>query len=357
MKFDVAGCISQLLYEHDAVIIPDFGALVSAYKPASIDYVQGVIHPPSKQLSFNDQMAANDGLLYTALQQTYQLSLSEAQQAVDDFVRDARQKLEEREIIIFPRVGRVYHDFESNLQFLQDTTNFNRDVFGLPRLQFYPILRSRDGEEAGSRPTAPAVAATKPSLLERRWIPMLIPILFALAIGIVGLSIFMTQQRGQMIDEVQRLPAEYPMPVNKNPKTADLQSEEVGKGKETTRNSIMPGFDEEAETTAEDSPAKLEEVAVEVPLDTEEPSLAPNQHECVIIIGQFQEKAGVSRRVNEIYEIGFNAYTAVNDRNGLTMVGVRFIYEDPKDVTKALRYLRRRFESAAWVLRPASFKG
>jgi hypothetical protein len=198
---------------------------------------------------------------------------------------------------------------------------------------------------------------SKPSLLEGRLIPLIIPILFAIAITIVGVSIYLSQQRSKMIDDIQRLPTE--LRLNENPESARNRDGLSRKDDNTARNgfdldALSGGSEPEAET---DLPERKSEAVREVPVDTEEPTLGPNQHECVIIIGQFREKNGVSKRVSEIYEIGFNAYTAPNPKNGLTMVGVQFIYEDPQDVNKALRYLRRRFESSAWILKPRSFKG
>ena len=55
--------IQELLYEHNSVIIPSFGGFTAGYKPASIDHVQGVIFPPSKDLKFNRYLTINDGIL------------------------------------------------------------------------------------------------------------------------------------------------------------------------------------------------------------------------------------------------------------------------------------------------------
>ena len=51
-------------------------------------------------------------------------------------------------MVNIPGVGRLYKDFESNIQFIPDSTNFNKDSFGLPTIKFYPILRDKVSAES-----------------------------------------------------------------------------------------------------------------------------------------------------------------------------------------------------------------
>ena len=55
--------ISDLLFLHDCVIIPDFGGFICNYKSAYIDDESGLICPPSKDILFNRNLTHNDGLL------------------------------------------------------------------------------------------------------------------------------------------------------------------------------------------------------------------------------------------------------------------------------------------------------
>ena len=59
-------------------------------------------------------------------------------------MKGVKAAIERREIVVFPKVGRLYKDYEQNLQFLADNTNFNVDSFGLPDVQFYPITQSSE---------------------------------------------------------------------------------------------------------------------------------------------------------------------------------------------------------------------
>ena len=54
--------IADLLYRYECVIIPGFGAFLTRYQSAHIDEISNTFHPPSKIVSFNKQLQANDGL-------------------------------------------------------------------------------------------------------------------------------------------------------------------------------------------------------------------------------------------------------------------------------------------------------
>ena len=55
--------ISELLFLHDCVIIPNFGGFVSNKQSAKLNRVNGVLSPPTKQILFNKNLTTNDGLL------------------------------------------------------------------------------------------------------------------------------------------------------------------------------------------------------------------------------------------------------------------------------------------------------
>lgn len=346
MKIDVASCISSILYQQDTVVVPGLGSFSSAYKPATVDYVQGIIFPPSRQLAFSPECAAGDDSLIKALLQKYALSTEEAAITLRDFARQTKEALDNKEVVMLPKIGRLYKGHET-IQFIQDTTNYYLKGYGLPSAHFFPIIRQEEKPTPLPLPlNSTPEQILKPVPLRGRLLPLFIPILFAAALTVVGFSLFISQKNKEVILGIQRLPAE--LHLNKKPETV-LQEEttaRVDKPEQRSLASMIPMVQEKGGSV---------EGEYGSPVDTEGPTLAPNQHECVIIIGQFSKKEGVSKRVNEIYEIGFNAYTAVNPKNNLTMVGVQFIYEDPDDVHKALTYLRRRFESSAWVLKPQSF--
>ncbi len=353
MNIDVASGISDLLYTYESVIIPGLGAIVSTYKPATIDHVQGLIHPPSKQLSFNEHMVTNDGVLYLQLMTVYHITEDQAKKAVRNFVQEVMEKLREREIVVLPKVGRLYQDYEHNMQFLQDSTNFNREVYGLPTVHFYPILKAKENSE--SKTLAITSSISRPTTRRKgrfnKVLATALPITFVLIIGSVG-YFYIHQQRTSngLIEEIQRIPAE--LRLNEKPESevtpfiddiyidASIVEKESPKKKQTVERNVDRLLEKENGNM------------LDAPTDRREETLGPNQKMCVIIIGQFKNKNGVDRRIKEIYKIGFEPYHSINPNNGLHMVGVQFVYEQEKDINTTLKYLRLRFETSAWILKP-----
>jgi len=47
---DISSYISELLFEHDCVIIPNFGGFICNYKPADIHPIQNTVSPPAKAI-------------------------------------------------------------------------------------------------------------------------------------------------------------------------------------------------------------------------------------------------------------------------------------------------------------------
>ena len=63
MKKTIDTYISELLFLHDCVIIPEFGGFVGNNKSAVLNKNTNTIYPPSKDILFNKNLRKNDGLL------------------------------------------------------------------------------------------------------------------------------------------------------------------------------------------------------------------------------------------------------------------------------------------------------
>ena len=110
MSIDISKSIAGLLYIRDSVIIPNLGGIIAAYHPAYIDHVQGQIMPPSKKLSFNENLVINDGVLVGYIQNDNGITASEAENEIAGFVSRLKEKLDQKEIVFFPEIGRLYKD-------------------------------------------------------------------------------------------------------------------------------------------------------------------------------------------------------------------------------------------------------
>ena len=94
---DITDFIRELLFDHDCVIIPDFGGFIGNYTPARIDKSNNTFFPPVKQISFNRNLNHNDGLLVGRISESAKMNYADARNLVEEFVKDIRTRLSKGE--------------------------------------------------------------------------------------------------------------------------------------------------------------------------------------------------------------------------------------------------------------------
>ncbi|OFY86284.1 MAG: hypothetical protein A3F72_10785 [Bacteroidetes bacterium RIFCSPLOWO2_12_FULL_35_15] len=138
--------ISNLLYDHDCVIVPELGGFVANYTCAKIHSSQHSFIPPSKNIVFNKNLKNNDGLLANQISSAESINYSSALQHISAFVNDSNLLLKKGGKVKIADVGTLFLDVEKNVQFEADTTNFLIDAFGLSQFQSPAIKRDNIGK-------------------------------------------------------------------------------------------------------------------------------------------------------------------------------------------------------------------
>lgn len=134
--------IGSLLFEHDCVIVPDFGGFVANYKSASVNPVQHSFTSPSKELIFNRNLKTNDGLLANHVAINEGLDYNRSMNAIRDCVNRYNKELFAGKRLVLTGLGVLYLDQESNIQFEPDgSVNYLTDSFGFSALLSLPIKR------------------------------------------------------------------------------------------------------------------------------------------------------------------------------------------------------------------------
>ncbi len=132
--------IHDLLYEHDCVIMPGFGAFLTHYRPARLDVQRRLVHPPSKDLSFNRKLVRHDGLLVDQVVRQEGLAFNAAKLRVERELEQWRKQLLHHDRLEVVRVGTFFHDAEHNLQFEPDRrVNFLKEAYGLKSVEAVPV--------------------------------------------------------------------------------------------------------------------------------------------------------------------------------------------------------------------------
>ncbi len=143
----IARHIGDLLYDYECVVIPGLGGFITNDKPASINPVNHQFKPPFKQVFFNAQLQANDGLLVNYIAKENNLIYKEAKTQLDSFVLNCHNALKEGKRINFHRIGYLYFNNNEQIVFQQDTTiNYNAETFGLSSF-VSPAVRRLTQEE------------------------------------------------------------------------------------------------------------------------------------------------------------------------------------------------------------------
>lgn len=133
--------ISELLYEHDCVIVPEFGGFIANYAPAKIHPTQHTFIPPSKNISFNKHLKSNDGLLANHIATSEKTTYPEALKYINTFSVTTKAQLKQGQKVRIEEVGSLFLDTEKNIQFEPETTNYLLDAFGLTQFQSPAIKR------------------------------------------------------------------------------------------------------------------------------------------------------------------------------------------------------------------------
>ncbi len=87
--------IEILLMKHDCVILPGFGGFVAHHVSAHLDDTDGVMIPPKTIVGFNPRLTFNDSLLVQSYAETYDYSLPEALNIVEEEISMLRNMIQE----------------------------------------------------------------------------------------------------------------------------------------------------------------------------------------------------------------------------------------------------------------------
>ena len=228
--------IEDLLFKHQCVIIPEFGAFVSNRKAAELAADKS-FSPPQKELTFNARLTYNDGLLAKHISEVERSSYEEAQGYIKSVVTTWKQDLSLGKEIRLANIGKFTKGTDNNVIFTSlSKENYLTDSFGMSNVAAKEINKSETGVEIAN-PIYGNDQNNKPGLVENPSVTpeeaaagkpkpkMPLPIKYA-AVAIVGLSAigfaiysFLNNQENPTVVEVQADPA----------KVEELVNEEVAK--------------------------------------------------------------------------------------------------------------------------------
>lgn len=124
--------ISQLLYRHQCVTVPGFGAFLTEIQSAHLQSNTYTFYPPKKLISFNSHLKNNDGLLANHIAQSEKTSYEKAVSEIENEVADWKNRLLGNEKIVLKNIGDFSLNSERNIVFSpSENINYLADAFGL----------------------------------------------------------------------------------------------------------------------------------------------------------------------------------------------------------------------------------
>ena len=350
--------IAALLYDHDCVIITDFGGFVASFQPAQLNDLQHTFYPPSKRIAFNASLKNNDGLLANHISSSEKITYADACRIIIKYREECLQTLSSGKKLNIDKIGLLFYDGERNIQFIPDPyQNFLKDSFGLSLIHSSAVI----AEEAILPVKDPEFSRIKTNTKFNWRIVELIPAA-AMVVLMFTFPLITKNLDSQLSNlnpfseknkiEVASIPdkvaeKEKPDPVADFFKPA-VKNEMAVTKVDTSENNLPVSVDTvpKLKQSIISTPPPMEKVVVPVSTELNETS----SFQYYIITGCFRVEENATRLEADLKSQGFTAEILGKNDAGLTMVSISS-YGDLSEAKDALETIKKTLNSGAWILR------
>lgn len=178
--------ISELLQDHEYVILPGVGAFFSHYRPSVVDEEKGIVHPPSRGITFSPELRNNDGLLLNHLAHREGLTAPVAHGLLENLKDELHYRLDHGETIVLENLGTLSR-MEGSFRFVAGSgSEFLPDAFGMKSIQLKKVEGTTDKQDnsaKGSSTSSNMTPVRKSSGRKKH-------LLWLLIIPVAGLAVF-----------------------------------------------------------------------------------------------------------------------------------------------------------------------
>ncbi len=333
---DLSIYLKELLFQHDCVILPEFGGFVANYRSAGIEKNKSSFSPPSKAISFNKNLTQNDGLLISYVSAQKGIGYVDAKRIVTDFVNEVKKKLDKGKKVTLDAIGTFFYDKQKNLQFEPDpATNFLLDSFGLSYFNFSPLeeydVSKRIQKKFREKPSVRAevrkrnlrrIAIAVPILVALVLIPLKTDI-FKFKFDISSLNPFKTGKKVEVLDE----------------STVDQKINDAA--------TILPEKEFAGKSTEEPGPVVINE-----PEESKEEALLAKEpsDQYYLIAGSFKIRDNALRLKDQLTNQGYHS-SIFESKDKFYRVSM-LVFSDKKEALKAFYAVRKEEDrSDVWLLK------
>lgn len=141
-SMNIESYISQLLYRHQCVTVPGFGAFLTELQSSKWNENNNTFSPPKKIVFFNSFLQNNDGLLANFISVKEKITYEEGVICIQQSVNNWKNQLRENKSLVLSEIGVISVNNEGNLIFEPQTQiNYNTYSFGLNTIVSQSITR------------------------------------------------------------------------------------------------------------------------------------------------------------------------------------------------------------------------
>lgn len=366
--------ITDLLFRHDCVIVPELGAFISRSLPAEIAPSTHMFRPARKQVAFNASLQQSDGLLYNYVARINACSFESARRMVDQALAQWKKDLAEGKKIRLEHIGQLYRSENGALQFVPALeSNFLLSSYGMG-IFHVPAVESVQAKAAPA--VTSAVASTNqatqapsiaPDIAIRhrqswhgwKWAAVLVPLM-----TLSGLGWWQRQEIRAAIDSYSSIgPALF---ITEEPaESVEPAIEFEGVQGLKTKSMIPFGGDSATKLPAKETaatpiaapekkqPQELNRTATlpqkKQPVKVEESTSHLNSSSYFIVVGSFKEASNTQKMIGQLRSRGFDAVVAPGQ--GLQRVAAAH-FSTREEAQEALKTIQQQVEAGAWIYRP-----
>jgi len=310
----VAHYIAELLYRYNCVVVPNFGAFLANTASARIDTNNHTLYPPTKSLSFNQQLTKNDGLLVSYMANAKKLPYEELLGEVQDVSKQWMDKLESGKQLFLEGIGRLTLNKEHKIEFTpEEGYNYLASSYGLSSFTSTPVIREKLKEEVASWEERVPFSITPEKREGNQFRPLVkyaALFLLLLATGASGYQFYNQNKIKQQLVQVEA-------------------NEQVEK------------YIQEA-TFFESAPLELPALTIKV----KKKAVGPMHH---IIAGAFRFKENADKKISQLKVEGYDATYLGTNKYGLHQVAYSS-FSDSREALQFLREIKRTVSLDAWML-------
>ena len=340
-KLGMAGIdryISELLFDHDCVILPGVGGFLTNYSGARIHPVRHSFQPASRTLVFNANLRTNDGLLIDHVSRNESISYQEASIIVNNYAMGILREMEEGNAVVLENIGTCRMGSEKNIIFSPDeSSNFLADAFGLPSFVSPAIkretVRQRLEKQLTPSPSAPREEKKRNLRPAANWAAILaIPITAALMLYMFNPTIIDGPGKS-FATFVPALSFNKAEPINVETGSADF-----------TKFRVIP---EKPEASSQQPAASSQKPDVPEPRTA---SPAPVLTKYQIVVGAFSRVSNAKKYVAQLQGKNYDAAIVGESRSGLTRVAINGS-DNKQEAIGMMNAIRESENPSAWLLR------